>query len=408
MRLKAFLIAGLSAMALAGCDAILEDEGAGPPPPNLPAPPPLDDEPLPIETATPVETPTPDMTAEPMPLPTDAPTSDSAPADQDATPTPAPTQTSAAMDGSMTISDPTAMSMDEKLAELALINAAPCDRLDAVGSETVAEIAAAKAPAPSGNLVSAQVVGGGVSAVSLTVLRADFPGIVKLEPKRQLDGGATASGHCGATRITKNWFVTAAHCLDDSYDDTVLKVGFEILDKPITREVKADGSICHAAYGGATSGYTNDVALIHVSDEVAATLDDVPTARLIAAGANVTPLNTPTARMAGWGMTAPGGALSNTLLGTEVKVASVGPALIKVESIDGRGPCIGDSGGPLFVAGSEGAPVLTGVLSGVEQAAGARACEGDYTARYTNLQGYLNWMQSVISTCDAASGLCAK
>ena len=64
------------------------------------------------------------------------------------------------------------MSIDERLAELALINAAPCDMLNAINSETVSELAEAKAAAPSGNLVSAAVVGGGMSAVSLTVLRA--------------------------------------------------------------------------------------------------------------------------------------------------------------------------------------------------------------------------------------------
>ena len=406
MKLRAFLIVGLSALAVASCDALLEEEGSGPPPPDLPVPPPLDDEPLPIETATPEATPTPDMTASPM-MPT-TPEDDAPTPSPEGGPTPDPTNTSAALNGALPISDPTKMSIDERLAELALINAAPCDMLNAINSETVSELAEAKAAAPSGNLVSAAVVGGGMSAVSLTVLRADFPGIVKLEPKRVLGDGLTSSGHCGATRITNNWFVTAAHCLDESYDDIVLKVGFEILDKPITREIKADATVCHAAYGGSSGGYANDIALIHVDNETAAGLEDVPTARLVAAGASMTPLNTPKAKLAGWGMTAPGGALSNTLLGTEVSVSSVGPALIKVDSVEGRGPCIGDSGGPLFVTGAQGSPVLTGVLSGVEQESGAQACEGDYTARYTNLQGYLNWMQSVITTCDASAGLCLK
>ena len=75
-------------------------------------------------------------------------------------------------------------------------------------------------------------------------------------------------------------------------------------------------------------------------------------------------------------------------------------------SIDGRGPCIGDSGGPLFAEATDGKRYLVGVLSGVEQAPGRQACEGDYTARYTNLQGYQHWIDNVIQACDAQEGLC--
>ncbi|MBB33862.1 MAG: peptidase S1 [Hirschia sp.] len=402
MKLKILLVAGMSVFALAGCDAILEDEGTGPPPPNLPAPPPLDDDvPMPVETATPVATPTPDMTAPPMTIPTSSPATDPS-STSDPLPTPTPTDAGETPDDSVSPHPDQA----QILQNLALINAAPCAAVQSEDSATIAQVANASAPAPTGNLVSAQVVGGGVSAVALTALRADFPGIAKLEPRRDLGDGVIASGHCGATRISNNWFVTAAHCLDEPYDETVLKVGFEILDKPITRDIETEWSVCHMAYGGAKDGYSNDIALIKVSDAAASGMSDVPIASLIAPTASVTPLNTPTAKMAGWGMTAPGGALSNTLLGTQVKIASVGPALIRVASIDGRGPCIGDSGGPLFVSGEGGTPILTGVLSGVEQVSGQRACEGDYTARYTNLQGYLGWMQTVVQTCEANEELC--
>lgn len=365
MNFKSILLASLASLSLAGCDVILMPEGAPPPPPDQPPPPPFDD-------------------------------------DFEEVVEPALPEAGTELESARVYTD------------LAAINAAPCAAVGFQGlTQTIAQVANATAPESAFNdrlssrTVQPSVVGSVGGAIALTALRADFPGIVKLEPRTAISQTSYSSGHCGATRISDNWFVTAAHCLDEEYDVTILKVGHEKLDGPVVREIEADWSACHAAYAGQEGGLANDIAMVRISNETAATLADVPIAPLLASNEAITPLTTPQARMAGWGMTSPGGSLSTTLLGTVVDVNSVGPAMIKVNSVNGAGPCVGDSGGPLFVTGDQGQPVLWGVLSGVEKASSV-ACSGDYVARYTNLQGYTNWINDVMAACSSNAALCAK
>ena len=367
MNIKNILLAGLAGLSLASCDTLLMPEGTPPPPPDQPPPPPLDESYGEISATDELDLP---------------------PAGTD-------------LENSTVYTD------------LAAINATACAAVSS-DTQTIAQIANAQEPstpinsALSSRVVQPSVVGSvGSSALALSVLRADYPGIAKLEPRKIISDTTFSSGHCGATRISNNWFVTAAHCLDEEYDVTVLKVGHEKLDGPVVREIEAEWSACHAAYAGQEGGLANDIALIKISEETAAGLTDIPVATLLANDDTMSPTTTPFARMAGWGMTTPGGSLSTTLLGTNVEVKSIGPALIKVGSINGAGPCVGDSGGPLFIEGSQGQPVLWGVLSGVEKATN-QACSGDYVARYTNLQGYSSWINNVISACATNADLCSK
>ena len=78
-------------------------------------------------------------------------------------------------------------------------------------------------------------------------------------------------------------------------------------------------------------------------------------------------------------------------------------------SLDNAGPCIGDSGGPLLIDEDDGLPRVVGVLSVVEQnRTTGKFCEGSYNARYTNLQGYISWVQDVIGVCETSPELCAR
>ena len=282
------------------------------------------------------------------------------------------------------------------------INAARCAPTTAEASQTLAEIASASR-VTSGTF-SAQAVNG------TAVTTAAFPGIVKMEPKRRLANGGISSGHCGATRIANNWFITASHCLDDTYDDIdLISTEASLLDPRAVR-IQATASLCHAAYGGATGQYANDVALIKIDDAAAAQFEDVPIARFGQTEKSLGPINYPLARMAGWGITSfDGGELSNDLLTTILTLVSSGPAAITVASLDNAGPCIGDSGGPLLIDEDDGLPRVVGVLSVVEQnRATGKFCEGSYNARYTNLQGYISWVQDVIGVCETSPELCAR
>lgn len=287
------------------------------------------------------------------------------------------------------------------ITDLLTVNARRCAPTSAEASLTLAEIADAR---PAAANVTAQAVNG------VPVTTAAFPGIVKMEPKRTLATGGISSGHCGATRIASNWFVTASHCLDDTYDEIDLISTQSKLTDPRAIRVKASASLCHAAYGGSTGQYANDVALIGISDEAAAAFSAVPIARFGVTQNALGPANYPDTRMAGWGITSfDGGQLSDTLLTTELTLVSSGPAAITVSSRENAGPCIGDSGGPLLIDEADGKPKVVGVLSVVEQnRLTGEFCKGTYNARYTNLQGYVGWIESVIGVCTASPELCRR
>ncbi|MEO1475639.1 MAG: trypsin-like serine protease [Pseudomonadota bacterium] len=284
------------------------------------------------------------------------------------------------------------------IADLLTVNAQRCAPSTAE-TLTLAEAANAQ---PASSVFTPQTING------TEVTASDFPGIVKMEPRRQIAQGIS-SGHCGATRIAKNWFVTAAHCLDNIYDEIRLIATPSSLRNPTAVQVEATASICHAAYGGASGNYANDIALVAISDADADGLMDVPLARFGETTSPLTQTAYPLARMAGWGLTSFGGNLSDTLLSAELNVVATGPAAITVASRDGAGPCIGDSGGPLMIDEADGAPTVVGVLSVVEQnRESGEFCTGDYRARYTNVQGYIDWIGDVIAACDGNVEICAR
>lgn len=234
-----------------------------------------------------------------------------------------------------------------------------------------------------------------------------FPGIVKIEPRKADPAGIVASGHCGAVRVARNWFVTAAHCIDEPFDEIRVIGEAANLRSPDAKRASAEYAVCHAGYEGTNNGYANDIALMRLSDEQIAGLGNVPVARFGATAEPLAPANYPTGEMAGWGLTRFDGQLSNDLLTTRLKILNAGPAAITVTSENGAGPCIGDSGGPLYVTEADGSKTVVGILSVVEQnRTTGHFCEGDYNGRYLNLQGYTGWMTSVMALCEADAGAC--
>lgn len=299
-------------------------------------------------------------------------------------------------------SDPAAetASAPAAAARLALFNANRCALpADAAPTLTVAAVAGAT------ELEEPGVNPEAVNALAATL--SAFPGIVKLEPRRTEDTGLVSSGHCSAVRVRANWFLTAAHCVDQSYDEIRLIGDAANLRSPAARITTADSAICHGGYQGTDTSYANDIALIRLSPEQAAAFVNVPVARIGATQKPLAPANYAAGEMAGWGLTRFGGQLSNELLETPLAITAVGPAAITVASQGGAGPCIGDSGGPLYVTEADGTKTVVGILSVVEQnRATGQFCAGEYNGRYTNLQGYAGWIDSVIAMCEADPEAC--
>lgn len=395
------VLAAASVLALTACGEVqfpgASDIPRGEEKPETPPPPPEDPPTTPAETETdPVSEPAP-PTVEPDPV-TEPETPDPNEGDE-TTPPPGdetepanPPDVSADPDADPTEPEPATLSVGSLLE----VNAQICAASDSP-TMTVAEVADAGDPQST---FSTAVVNGADAD------RANFPGIVKLEPRRRIPGTTrTSSGHCAATRISDQWFVTAAHCLDSEYDTVTLVAGVNRLNDPNARRVSAQTTICHSSYGGSAEEYANDIALIKLAPDAAAVLETVPAARYGATEKLLGATNYPTVDMAGWGLTGFSGNLSNELLTAQLKTNNVGPAIISIASQNGAGPCVGDSGGPLFVTEADGQKTLVGVLSVVENnLSTGEFCEGDYNGRYTNLQGFQTWIDAVIDVCDSVGG----
>lgn len=237
-------------------------------------------------------------------------------------------------------------------------------------------------------------------------LRArDLPGIVKLEPEYDLAPDEISKGHCSATRIADGWFLTAAHCLSSGYDRIVLKVGSESLISDNIRTIPVDYAVCHAGFRGQNNRYENDLSLLHISDDYLNDLTDVP---VIEWGATREPFSVTqfrSARVGGWGLKTYGGELNDHLQKMELDILHIDDRRIRLSSRAGRGPCVGDSGGPLMVE-EDGKPVLMGVLSTITSNQQGEMCSGQYFSNYTNLSGYRSWAYNTMAVCDATDGRC--
>lgn len=288
-----------------------------------------------------------------------------------------------------------------RAASLGLVNASRCTLPGgAPATPTVARAA--------GATELEEPLAGTEAVNALAATLGAFPGIVKIEPRRAEPTGLIASRHCGAVRVARNWFVTAAHCIDEPFDEIRVIGEAANLRSPEAKRASAEYAVCHAGYQGTDNGYANDIALVRLSEEQVAGLGNVPVARFGATSRPLAPANYPTGEMAGWGLTRFDGQLSNDLLMTRLKITNAGPAAITVASDNGAGPCIGDSGGPLYVTEADGSKTVVGILSVVEQnRTTGHFCEGEYNGRYTNLQGYGDWMSSVMALCDMDQSACS-
>ncbi|KAJ2459118.1 hypothetical protein GGF42_001660 [Coemansia sp. RSA 2424] len=279
-----------------------------------------------------------------------------------------------------------------------------------VSAVILCSMAAAVSAAPAVGAVE-RILGGSNAASGM------FPFIVHLYK----DGNP----FCGGTLISKDWVITAAHCVADKDSSGSSGAGAFVVGSPSSFKLgygsnggSLDNSVevesINVNAGFDPVWYTSDIALLKIKS----------TSDLVA---NAKPLGISTANIsagqklvtAGWGQTSndsPG--QSNALKYAQLVTAN--DATCKVGAADwngqnGRyvctsysatpriGTCFGDSGGPLLMSSGSGYSLL-GLVSfdvNTEDSSNTKCAQVGNVSYFTRVSSYLSYISSVTGIPDS-------
>jgi transmembrane protease serine 9 len=210
--------------------------------------------------------------------------------------------------------------------------------------------------------VAPRIIGGTVAPAGA------YPWMASIQVRR-VSGGP---GHfCGGSFVAANWVLTAAHCVDkDSAGRIRVVGGTESLDQGGSTHF-VDRIVVHENWDSIE--HKNDVALLRLTER----FKGRPVRVVSPAEAESVAAPGRLATVAGWGLTAEGGQVSNNLRHVTVQIVSNkecnGLASYSGAIADnmlcagfaegGKDSCQGDSGGPLVVPDRQGGHIQIGVVS---------------------------------------------
>ncbi|XP_059477130.1 brachyurin-like [Neocloeon triangulifer] len=212
----------------------------------------------------------------------------------------------------------------------------------------------------------------------------------------QIHLNADDSWVCGGSIISKNWVVTAAHCVDGGTSFVISAGGIDITSNETGEIVQTSTeAIVHEAYDA--TNITNDIGLIKLPNPYTLSTNIFFIKLPSMAEASKTFVNA-LLTVSGYGMTRNTGPASNYLSFIDVKVISntacsnsfgapIPSTNICTAKYDFKQICSGDSGGPLVQKRADGH-----VLIGIVSFSGDICTESP--AGFTRVTSFLGWISS--------------